>query len=84
MRGFTRRPWVARETQVRTEPLPTLRVVDDCQKALEEFKRRSVEVLESGKYDEDEHYYLDTESVFGFVYEIGNNGKIRPPERLLG
>jgi methylmalonyl-CoA/ethylmalonyl-CoA epimerase len=58
--------------------------VDDCQKALEEFKSRGAEVLQSGKYDEDEHYYLDTESVFGFVYEIGNNGKIRSPERLLG
>ena len=45
---------------------------------------RGVEVLQSGKYDEDEHYYLDTEAAFGFVYEIGNNGKIRPPERLLG
>lgn len=32
----------------------------------------------------DEHYYLDTESIFGFVYEIGNNGNIRPPERRLG
>jgi methylmalonyl-CoA/ethylmalonyl-CoA epimerase len=58
--------------------------VDDCQKALEEFKSQGVDVLRSGKYDEDEHYYLDTEAAFGFVYEIGNNGKIRPPERLLG
>ena len=58
--------------------------VDDCQKALEEFKSRGVEVLQSGKYDEDEHYYLETESLFGFVYEIGNNGRIQSPERLLG
>jgi hypothetical protein len=45
---------------------------------------RGIDVLQSGKVDEDEHYYLDTESIFGFVYEIGNNGKIRPPDRRLG
>ena len=58
--------------------------VDDCQKELEEYRSRGIEVVQSGKFDEDEHYYLDTESIFGFVYEIGNNGKIRLPERRLG
>jgi methylmalonyl-CoA/ethylmalonyl-CoA epimerase len=58
--------------------------VEDCQKELLEYKKRGIEVLQSGKFDEDEHYYLDTESTFGFVYEIGNNGRIRPPERRLG
>jgi glyoxalase/bleomycin resistance protein/dioxygenase superfamily protein len=57
--------------------------VDDCQKTIEEFRARGVEVIQSGKYDEDEHYYFDTEAIFGYVYEIGNNGKIRPPERLI-
>jgi transposase-like protein len=60
------------------------RYADDCQKELEEYQNRDIGVLQSGKFDEDEHYYLDTESIFGFVYEIGNNGKIRPPERRLG
>jgi methylmalonyl-CoA/ethylmalonyl-CoA epimerase len=58
--------------------------VDDCQKELEEYRKRGIDAIQSGKFDEDEHYYLDTESIFGFVYEIGNNGKIRPPERRLG
>ena len=58
--------------------------VDDCEKELEEYRKRGIGVIQSGKFDEDEHYYLDTESIFGFVYEIGNNGKIRPPERRLG
>ena len=58
--------------------------VDDCQKELEEYRKRGIDVLQSGKFDEDEHYYLDTESIFGFVYEIGNNGKIRPPEGRSG
>jgi hypothetical protein len=57
--------------------------VDDCQKSIEEFRARGIEVIQSGKFDEDEHYYFDTESIFGYVYEIGNNGKIRPPERLI-
>jgi methylmalonyl-CoA/ethylmalonyl-CoA epimerase len=58
--------------------------VDDCGKELEEYRKRGIDVIQSGKFDEDEHYYLDTESIFGFIYEIGNNGKIRPPERRLG
>jgi methylmalonyl-CoA/ethylmalonyl-CoA epimerase len=58
--------------------------VEDCQKELLEYKKRGIEVLQSGKFDEDEHYYLDTESIFGFMYEIGNNGRIRPPERRFG
>ncbi len=58
--------------------------VDDCQQALLEYKKRAVEILQSGKFDEDEHYYLDTEAIFGFVYEIGDQGKIREPERRSG
>jgi len=54
---------------------------EDCQKALEEFKKKGVEVIQSGKFDEDEFYYLDTEASLGTIYEIGNNGKIREPER---
>jgi len=52
--------------------------VDDCQKSIEEFRARGIEVIQSGKFDEDEHYYFDTESIFGYVYEIGNNGKDSP------
>jgi methylmalonyl-CoA/ethylmalonyl-CoA epimerase len=58
--------------------------VDDCSSALDEYRNRGIAVLQSGRFDEDEHYYLDTEPIFGFIYEIGNNGKIRPPERRLG
>jgi methylmalonyl-CoA/ethylmalonyl-CoA epimerase len=55
--------------------------VDDCAKAVEEFKENGIEVIQSGKIDEDEFYYLDTEPILGIVYELGNNGKIRPPEK---
>jgi hypothetical protein len=31
----------------------------------------------------DEFYYLDTEPTVGIVIELGNNGKIPPPELRL-
>lgn len=53
----------------------------DCQKSLEEFEKKGITVIQSGKFDEDEFYYLDTEDALGSIYEIGNNGKIRAPEQ---
>lgn len=53
----------------------------DCQKALAEFKEKGIGVIQSGKFDEDEFYYLDTQAAFGTIFEIGNSGKIRMPER---
>jgi hypothetical protein len=55
--------------------------VDDCAKAIEEYKKKGIEVVQCGKYDDDEFYYLDTEPSLGIIYEIGNNGRIRKPER---
>ena len=31
-------------------------------------------VIQSGKFDDDVHYYLDTEKDFGYVIELGNAG----------
>jgi methylmalonyl-CoA/ethylmalonyl-CoA epimerase len=55
--------------------------VDDCQKTIAEYREKGIEVIQSGKYDEDEFYYLDTEPTLGILLEIGNNGNIRPPHR---
>lgn len=55
--------------------------VDDCEKAINEYRQKGIEVIQSGKFDEDEFYYLNTEPTLGVLYEIGNNGKIRSPER---
>lgn len=52
-----------------------------CGKALADFARKGIRVIQSGKIDEDEFYYLDTERLLGYVLEIGNNGRIRAPER---
>ncbi len=54
---------------------------EDCQKTIEGYKKKGIEVIQSGKFDEDEFYYLNTEPILGILYEIGNNGKLRPPER---
>jgi methylmalonyl-CoA/ethylmalonyl-CoA epimerase len=48
----------------------------DCQKALVEYKKKGVNVIQSGKIEEDEFYYLDTEKNLGITYEIGNWGKV--------
>ena len=53
----------------------------DCAAAVAEYERRGYPVIQSGKFDEDEHYYFDTEKDFGYVIEIGNAGKIRAAER---
>jgi methylmalonyl-CoA/ethylmalonyl-CoA epimerase len=53
----------------------------DCAKAVAEYERRGYRVIQSGKFDEDEHYYLDTEKDFGYIIELGNAGKIREAER---
>jgi 4-hydroxyphenylpyruvate dioxygenase-like putative hemolysin len=53
----------------------------DCRAALERFRAQGISIIQSGKIDADEFYYLDTEAALGYVIEIGNNGKIREPER---
>lgn len=53
----------------------------DCTAAVAEYERRGYPVIQSGKFDEDEHYYLDTEKDFGYIIELGNGGRIREAER---
>jgi len=55
----------------------------DCQKAVEDLKRKGYEVIQSGKIGEDEFYYLDTERDFGVIWELGNVGALPPkPARV--
>jgi methylmalonyl-CoA/ethylmalonyl-CoA epimerase len=49
----------------------------DCAKAVADYERRGYKVIQSGKFDADEHYYLDTEKDFGYIIELGNGGRIR-------
>jgi hypothetical protein len=48
---------------------------------LGDFEAKGIRVLQTGWIDNDVHYYLDTEHLLGFVYEIGNGGKIGAPDR---
>ena len=55
----------------------------DCTRAVAEYAKRGYPVLQQGKIDDDEHYYLDTEKDFGYTIELGNAGRIRAPERIF-
>jgi methylmalonyl-CoA/ethylmalonyl-CoA epimerase len=48
----------------------------DCRKVVAEYAERGYAVLQCGKIDEDEHYYLDTAKDLGYILEIGNAGRI--------
>src|SRR6267378_3944938 len=43
--------------------------VDDCQQAIAEYAKKGIRVMQSGKFGEDEFYYLDTEPTVGIVIE---------------
>jgi glyoxalase/bleomycin resistance protein/dioxygenase superfamily protein len=49
--------------------------------ALERLQQKGYDVTQTGWIDDDVHYYLNTQDDLGLVYEIGNGGKIAPPER---
>jgi methylmalonyl-CoA/ethylmalonyl-CoA epimerase len=53
----------------------------DCKKAVADFTGRGYPVIQSGRFDEDEHYYLDTQKDYGYIIELGNAGRIPPAER---
>lgn len=57
--------------------------MDDVQleKTLRKYKEKGIEVLQSGQFGENLHYYLDTEPFLGIYFEIGNFGKIPEPDR---
>jgi len=53
----------------------------DCKAAVERFARAGYPVIQSGVFDEDLHFYLDTLKDFGYIIELGNVGKVRPSQR---
>ncbi|MCX6090007.1 MAG: VOC family protein [Candidatus Atribacteria bacterium] len=54
---------------------------EDMEKVLNEYKQKGIEVIQSGKFDDDVFYYLDTEPTLGYLLELGNCGKVREPAR---
>jgi 4-hydroxyphenylpyruvate dioxygenase-like putative hemolysin len=53
----------------------------DCAKAVEEYRKKGYEVIQSGRIGEDEFYYLESVDKVGAVLELGNAGEIPPPIR---
>ena len=55
--------------------------VEDCAATLAMYRKKGIDVIQSGKYLTDEFYYLNTVPQLGIIYEIGNNGDVGRPER---
>lgn len=55
---------------------------EDLPEVLDNYHKKGIEVLQSGKFDEDTFYVLDTEPTLGIIYEISNCGNARPYERI--
>jgi methylmalonyl-CoA/ethylmalonyl-CoA epimerase len=53
----------------------------EISKILKEYEEKGISMIQSGRYDNDVFYYLDTKAALGFLLEIGNNGKVREPVR---
>ena len=51
--------------------------VDDLDKYIEEFKKRGIEVIQTGQVGKQKFAYLDTEKTFGFLLEISTTVKRR-------
>ncbi len=46
-----------------------------------DYKAKGYDVIQSGGIGDDRYYYLDTEQkCAGLIIELGNAGKIPPPE----
>ena len=49
---------------------------------LEELEQKGYKVTQTGWIDNDVHYYINTESELSMTLELGNGGKIGPPDRV--
>jgi len=57
--------------------------VDNCQEVIEDFKKKGIAVIQSGRFGKGEFYYFDTEPILGVVFEISTSGgrKHREPDK---
>jgi methylmalonyl-CoA/ethylmalonyl-CoA epimerase len=49
---------------------------------LQEYRDKGIGVLQTGQFDIDVHYYLNTEPKLDFIYELGNCPKLDLPSDL--
>lgn len=57
---------------------------DEIPDVLKHFEDAGFPVIQTGWIDNDVHYYFDTQSTLGLIYEIGNGGKIGPAPEIYG
>lgn len=54
---------------------------EEMAKAIEKWKSMGLKITHEAWFSEDHTAYVDVSEIFGIEYEIGNCGKIRPPDR---
>lgn len=55
----------------------------DVDAALKKFAAMGIYPIQSGRFKEDVHVYLDTEERFGILYEIGNSEDVGGPAEVF-
>lgn len=53
---------------------------EELKSYVEELGRRGMPVMQTGEFDDDIHYYVDSEEKLGFILELGNGGWIGEPD----
>lgn len=53
---------------------------DELEKRVKEYDDAGYKVIQTGKYENDIHYYLDTKDELGFELELGNGAEIGEPD----
>lgn len=56
---------------------------DDMKKALANYKKKGIEVMQSGQFIASTHYYLNSEPILDFIYELGNCPVQNVPPELV-
>ncbi len=57
--------------------------VDNSREVIEDFKKKGISVIQSGRFGKGEFYYFNTEPTLGITFEIGTSAgkKHRGPDR---
>ena len=60
------------------------RIGDDAiEGVLREYREKGIGVTQTGQFEDDFHYYLDTERKLDFIYELGNCPVLNLPPHLF-
>jgi hypothetical protein len=54
--------------------------VEDCDRVIDEYRKKGIFVIQSGEFDGSKFYYLDTEPYLGTTLEIVKSGGVKHRE----